>query len=238
MTATVLSTAELHDRLIAAGQPLEDTVSADAPAVVWPTPETIISVALNLDPTLMPAYRDSYFACLVNSERTPAIRDDPAFALDERFRRIDEGRTFVSGFLDGPFRWLLPRLIGFQEILLWPEKRAGDFAWRVEAGELPGVRHLLPSDPSMAGAVVIDLGRDEGCRALWEVAIAVTDGFDNVFVSDPACAEVVLLHHHDRIVLSIPDEARRRAALAELRGCRFIEDCSGYSASRDDEDDG
>jgi hypothetical protein len=237
MTPTFLSPAELHDRLVAAGQPLEEDDSGGLSTVVEQTPETIISVALNLDPTLMPAYRGRFFACLLRSEedRTPALRDDPAFALPERFQRIDEGRASIFGFLDGPFRWLLPRLIAAREILVWPDDYTGSFARKVLSNASTGLRRLLPIDLTTTGAVVLDLERDEDRRVLWEVAARVADGVDNVFVSDPACAEVALLHHHDEVRLSIPDEARRRAVLDALSDCPSLEDCSGYTSSWDEE---
>jgi hypothetical protein len=236
MTAAFLSPAELHDRLIAAGQPLEED-SGNPSTTVRDSPETIITVALNLDPTLMPSYRGRYFACLLYSEenRTPAIRDDPDFALPERFRRFDEGRIPACGLSGGPFRWLLPRLVAARKILVWPED-TDRFAWGVANDDTKGLHRLLPLDPTTTGAVVLDLERDEDCRVLWDIASWVEEGVDNVFVSVPTCVAVARLHHHNRIVLSIPDEARRRATLDALSGCESLEDCSGYTSDWDDEE--
>ncbi len=240
MTARFLSPADLHARLIAAGHRLDEGERANCSTGVLPVPEAIITVASNLDPTLMPAYRGGYFACLMRSEtdRTPVLRDDPAFALPGPFLRIDGERAHRSVFLDGPFRWLLPRLISFGEILLWPKAGFGIFAWPGKSDESPRLGRLLPPGLDTIGAVVLDLHQDGDREALWEVAASVADGFDDYFVSDASCAEVARLHHHDKIELSIPDEARRRAALDELgRRPDLLEDCAGYSTDWDDEEE-
>jgi hypothetical protein len=240
LTARILSPADLHTRLIAAGHRLDEGKRADCSTVVRPTPEAIITIASNLDPTLMPAYRGGYFVCLMRSEtdRTPVLRDDPAFALPEAFLRIDGERAYRSVFLDGPFRWLLPRLISSGEILVWPEAGFGIFAWPGKSDDSPCLGRRLPPELDAIGAVVLDLHQDSDREALWEVAASVADGFDNYFVSDASCVEVARLHHHDKIELSIPYGARRMAALDELgRWPDLLENCAGYSTDWDDEEE-
>ena len=227
MTARILSPVELHDRLVAAGHPLDTAGGASFATVVQSSPETIVTIASNLDPTLMPAYRGNYFACLLKIGRGPdagpLAMTPPDSPARGRFRRIDEGRTSGYGFLDGPFRWLLRRLIGSGEILLWPEDRTAGTA----PGPVPGTGRARSSSTSDETRAVAPCGRSP--------SVSRTE-FRNAFVSDPACTEVARLHHHDKIVLSIPDEARRRAVLGELRDCESLEDCSNYLASWDDED--
>jgi hypothetical protein len=67
---------------------------------------------MNLDPTLRPADRQRHFVCLLKSEQdpSPALRDEPAFALPEAYRALEPVPSHHP-FLGGPFRWLLRRLI-------------------------------------------------------------------------------------------------------------------------------
>ena len=64
----IFSAKELRERLITAGQDVpKETDETDA--VILPySPDKIVTVGLNLDPTLMPEYRNRYFACLVESK--------------------------------------------------------------------------------------------------------------------------------------------------------------------------
>jgi hypothetical protein len=118
-------------------------------------------------------------------------------------------------FVSGPFRWLIARLARFDHVLLWP------------ADEEQDSRFSLSS---------LDLRREKGCRALWNAAVGVSEGFSDVLVSDVDCREVYRLHHHDKIEAYIPDGAARQEMLDGLaRRPDLFEDCSGYMVEWDDE---
>jgi hypothetical protein len=236
MMAT-LTAADLHERLSRAGH--------FCATGLWPTPETIVTVAMNLDPTHGPSSRRRYFACLSRSEEdpNPALRDEPAFALPVLFRELEPVPS-EDPFLGGPFRWLLRRLIRFDRILLWPacrdQESSGGFTNPQPIDEVPELRRVLPADPAelaAIGAIVLDRDSPQACRILWQVANEVARSFYDFFVSDPNCNEVYRLHHHGKVVVSIPNEELRRELLDELTSwSSLIEDCSGYVSDWDDEE--
>jgi hypothetical protein len=88
------------------------------------------------------------------------------------------------------------------------------------------------------GALVLDLRRDGDAAVFWEAAGLVGRGHENFYVSDEAAGEVYLLHHHDKVVVSVPDEHTRGLLLEELaRRSDAFEDWSGYRSGMDDEDE-
>jgi hypothetical protein len=243
--ATITS-ADLHERLVHAGHLAAEAAEQPGATDVWWTAETIVTVAMNCDPTLMAPYRRCYFVCMLRSreDRVPVLRDEPAFALPEPFRDF-QPEPAQDRFLGGPFRWLLLRLVRSDQILLWPACRdpelGGPFTNAGLRDRVPALFQGLPADPAELaeiGAVVLDPSHPADCRLLDQVANDVIQDFDDFFVSDPRCLEVYLLHHHGKVVVSIPDEGSRRElleALASLSG--MIEDCSGYVSDWDDEDE-
>jgi hypothetical protein len=219
---------------------------------VSPAPEAIVTVAMDLDPTLDPAYRERYFATLLDRDDCkPLLRDHPDFALPEPFvaavaKEPIGGRHMRGNFLLGPFRWLIRRLVRFPRLLLWPEHqiRASDGLMRVRwvLDEMPEFKGWLEGAgpvPSDAGAIELDLSDIADCRVLWEVAEQVEASFYNYFVGDPEATEVYELHHHSRVVVSIPEPSERQRLLNDLsRYHEVIEDCSGSILNwGEDEDD-
>ena len=56
------------------------------------------------------------------------------------------------------------------------------------------------------------------------------------YLADAEGAEVYLAHHHDKVVVSIPDVATRQPLLQELTDAAWLfEDASGYASTIDDE---
>jgi hypothetical protein len=206
-----LSASELRATLITAGQEvLEENGDAIDVVHVSPSRDIIVTVSLNLDPTLKPKYRERYFACFLESEQNPVpvIRFDPSFAFPEEFRSVAEQSPPANEFVDGPFRWLLHRLLRFSEVLFWPTST--DFA------------------------MVLDLSQRDDCKVLWEAANGDYGPLD-CYVSDPECREVYRLHHHDKVVPSIPDKSAREEMLQELAARNdLFEDCSGYGSEMDE----
>jgi hypothetical protein len=244
--ASIISSDELLRRLIRArhhitGDP--EACSTDA----GPTPETIVTVGLNLDPTLKPEYRQRYFACLLESEKNPVpvIQYEPLFALAERFRRAAEEHPAVGEFVDGPFRWVLHRLEGRREVLLWPRSRkgcpGGTFENALKSEALPELEQRLGAiTASLAGvgALVLDTIDPANCGLVWEVANHVRNSITDFYLSEPACSEVYVLHHHEMVQALVPDDWARHCLVEELE-CwdDVLEDCSGYEMEWDDKED-
>jgi hypothetical protein len=89
--------------------------------------------------------------------------------------------------------------------------------------------------PYEVGAIILDLSKEGDCGVLWEVAGYVSEEVYNWYVSDPQCKQVYLMHHHDRIEVSIRDPQVREQMLKELADRDdLFEDCSGYESSMDD----
>jgi hypothetical protein len=240
MNDPFISLADLHARLVNQGHRLVGDPSQSTDIV--PHPEQIVTVALNLDPVLKAEYRGNYFACLVDDNHRPYISDHPAFAFPEAFSRLAVEEPPVGGFMNGPFRWLLRRLTALPSVLLWPDSRSrpageGGFIEATRLNEMPRLKQSVSTAPLSAGALILNLESQPDRALLWEVAQRAGDAYLDPFVSDLGCVEVYQLHHHDKVVASIPDGERRRALLRELSALGdVLEDCSGYAVPSDEED--
>lgn len=242
MGGRAITATELRARLLRAGHDVAHRSNEVAGLDVWPSPDTIMTVALDLDPTLRPAYRERYFACLLEFETNPVpvIQFDADFALPGLFETIAVEQPVAERFMVGPFRWLLSRLS--RHLLLWPSRSDhGKSAFAsVEVLEFcPELGHWLRAaglPEADVGAVVLDLADQADCRVLWKVASYVAQACDDIYVSDLQCTEVYRMHHHDKIVVSIPDPEARQALLHELMDqYDVLENCSGYSMPTDEE---
>ncbi len=248
MVGRVITATELRDRLLRSGHhSTRGTNGAATGSDLWPSPHTIVTIALNLDPTLRRPYRERYFACLLESEANPVavLQFEPEFALPSPFETIAAEQPVAEGFMTGPFHWLLSRLSRHRYLLLWPSRRnqqSGDseFASAELLDDCPELRHWLrAAGPSGAevGAIVLDMAERADCRVLWKVASNVAQSFQDFYVGDLECTEVYQMHHHDKVVVSIPDPAARQALLRQaIARSDVMEDCSGYSSPMDDED--
>jgi hypothetical protein len=207
-------------------------------------PETIVTVAMNLDPLLLPAYRQRYFACLLESPENPVpvIQYEPFFALPPLFQPAAEAQPPISEFMDGAFRWTLHRLRAYGELLLWPAGHHNGgpaFEGALQYETLPRLeQRLREAAPSLAdvGALVLDTENPAHCAVLWEVANWLRNSLTDFYVAEPACAEVYTLHHHEKVQALVPASWARYCAVEELE-CwdQLLEDCSGYSMEHDDE---
>jgi hypothetical protein len=242
-----LTTTELNSLLAGSGHSLWRGNAEDREGVeVHPSPDLIVTVALNLDPCLRPAYRDHYFATWVDDDRFPLIGYEPSFDPPEPFTEAAaRERRSYGAFMAGPVRWLIRRLMRFPRWLLWPEDqiRAPDRfvreRWALE--EMPRLREWLkrePPVPPTANALILNPADASDCQVFWGVAEQVEAGFYNYYVSDLEGAEVYQIHHHSKITISIPDERERRRLLDDLSGYPdLLDDCSGYTSKSDEDED-
>ena len=76
---------------------------------------------------------------------------------------------------------------------------------------------------------MLDLTRMCDCEVLWEVAKHVAWSDSDFFLSDTDCKAVYILHHHHKIMISIPDSATRQELSHDLTAQDDIfQDCSLY----------
>jgi len=243
-----LTRGRLHGLLKARGHTFWSAEPVEAPIVVSPPLGIYLTVGLDADGTLKPAYRDRYFSCRRNAADEPVLRHLPAFALSGPFATAAERDPGNNYFAIGPVRWLLARVRPFERVLLWPRGgfRGDDglgFLLTTGGGErteqAPHLarwfqRHAL--EPARVSAVVLDLSDLGDCQVIWEAVNLVGGGTYDFFLSDAAGREVYQMHHHDKVVVSIPDARARRELLTELSGqADVFEDCSGYRSEADQE---
>ncbi|MBO0699321.1 MAG: hypothetical protein J2P46_13070 [Zavarzinella sp.] len=243
-----LTKGQLHDLLRECGHAFSSAEPVDEPIDVSPPAETYLTVGLDADGSLKPAYRDRYFACLRDADDEPLILRAPAFALEGPFAIAAERDPGNNYFVMGPVRWLLARVRRFERALLWPR---GGFRGDDGLGFIPTTSRGEPIDPAprlaswfrryvpepaRVAAAVLDLSAVADCQVVWEAANLVGVGTYDFFLAEPAGREVYQLHHHDKVVVSIPDAPARRDLLSELaRQTDIFEDCSGYRSSAEEE---
>jgi hypothetical protein len=245
-----LTRTQLQRLLTDRGHVLWSATQADLAVDVWPPTERIMTVALDPDGTLKSDYRHRYFACVRDAEDEPLILHHPAFALAEPFVTAAEREPVNNYFMLGPVRWLLVRLRRFSRVLLWPRGgfRGADgrafLLWTPARGRTEPTPHLdgwferSAPDASQVCAALLDLNVLADCQVLWEAANLVGRWSYDFFLSDEAGCEVYLLHHHDKIVISIPDDRAHRELLEGLgRHGEVLVDCSGYELEGDQDID-
>jgi len=225
MTGPFVTPEELHQRLVNHGHPVRS--HGNSPTVVTdvrPLAETVVTVAVEPDGTLKPAYRERYFACRCDATDFPVAPNEPKLALPETLARVAGEESTQSCFLAGPVRWLVSRLARFPRLLLWPdgEYRSSDGNGLVHpelVSELPRLRARLDNVGPIGqpiGALVLHLDWHEDAAVFWEVATLVGGSHENFYVADVGATQVYLMHHHDKVVASVPDQHIRRLMLEEL----------------------
>lgn len=211
-----LTTVELREMLVAAGQRLTDR--EECPAFVWPASNVVV-VGAGVDQfTAIPRH---HFVCLPwETDDPPQVHQDPAFALTRLFAAAEEQSPSDSDFLRGPVRWLVQRMYGWTSAWLWCDRRRNCYFDQFRGGgEFPKLREWLarhlPTATEVA-AIHLDLTAPLDVAVLWEKAGHVGRDLENYFLGDPAGNEVYLLHHHDEVFASVPDKAAWVRMVGEL----------------------
>jgi hypothetical protein len=245
MTAQFVSLVELHERLLNQGHDFYSNDNSSIPMTrVRSTPDTIVTVAVDPDATLKPEYRERYFACFRDEEDNLVAEHVPSLALVGPLAQAAKENPSLSEFALGPVRWLLTRLAIFPTILLWPDSQyRSDNDGFIPATIRDELRRLslraetFTSSQQGLGAVSLDLNCLEDAAIFWEAARLVGYGSDNVYVAAETGSEVYLMHHHDKVVVSIPDQHTRWLVLEELAELSDVfDDWSGYYSKSDEED--
>jgi hypothetical protein len=94
-------------------------VPAEDGLAVWPSPDTVVTVALEADPTLRTEYRGRYFLCEPEPEHILNVVGCPE---PHRGRWTELLLRQPYDFLAGPGSWLLARLARFRRVVTWTAK--------------------------------------------------------------------------------------------------------------------
>lgn len=238
-----ISDTELCSRLSSSGHSLVplDHTDREPCTDVWPPSDIIISVALQTDSTLGHEFRQRFFICATDNNDVALVEHLPRYHLSGHYIDLFKHFNNPSRFVQGPFRWLLAHLVHFHQLLLWPKTkyRIQRDGWFFQTWEKDVVEHLLklidaelstlPSKLDALGAIVLECSIVDHCFTLLEVANYVGVSHNDFWISDMDAKEVYLLHHHDKIVASLPDCSTRHSLLEACRSpSSGLIDVSGY----------
>jgi hypothetical protein len=225
-------------------EPARETVTG---FTLWPDPGVIVTVAVEPDPTLRPQYRQQFFVLEPEPEQVFRVLGCPR---PHRTRWLELVSLQAPGYwqecLAGPGSWLLSRLSRFRQVVVWadrglpwdvldcPTHRGWGMAVPAEAAPLfAATAGVEASQPRL---LCVEEGRFADAVAACMLFASV--GMRDCYLADEAGAEVYLAHHHDKVVVSVPDAGARSGLLRDLDEAPWLfSDVSGYGASPDDEDD-
>lgn len=213
---------------------------------IWPDPGTIITVAVDPDGTLKPDYRQRYFLCECEPEQIFRLVGCPEPHRNrwlELLSRQPEG--YWHDFLAGPGAWTLARLTQFREVVTWAERGLAwtaleDRTYRDWGMDVP--TEAIRFSQATHGTEAYQPYRFSSGDERFADAVAACFLFASVdlrdcYLADAEGSEVYLAHHHDKVVISIPDAVARETVLQELSEAAWlVEDVSGYAYSGDEDE--
>jgi hypothetical protein len=213
---------------------------------VWPDADSIITVATEPDTVLHRHYRQRFFLCPGGPEQVFQQLSCPEqhwARWAELVSRQPPGNW--QDFLAGPGSWLLSRLARFPRVVAWADR---GLPWEVL--DDPMHRGWGVWIPTAVREFFASLGPDAGrprlfassherfADAVGACLLFASVGTRDCYLADEGGTEVYLAHHHDKVVVSIPDAGRRAALLQELLAApSLFPDVSGYDSPLDEEQD-
>jgi hypothetical protein len=214
---------------------------------VWPDATTIVTVAVEPDGTLYRPYRERFFLCEPEPERVFHVTGCPEPHRNRWLSLVDrQPPGYWRDFLAGPGAWTLSRLSRFQEVVAWAGR---GLAWAslddpIHRGwgmELPAEAAPLfpaPCDPDPYRP--LGLRADDGrfADAIAACFLFASVAMHDCYLADVAGTEVYLAHHHEKVVVSIPDAEVRAELVQGLAAAPWLfADVSGFASTIDEEDE-
>jgi hypothetical protein len=174
------------------------TLSGSIPTVVT-DPFSCFTVAIDVDATLKEEFFYNYFVC--ESEAFGLVDAIDETAGDYWFDcviTIEDERLLA--FLSGPGSWLLSRLLGRPELVLWASSTRPEL--NRDNCDNRRIDHSL-SEPLLLSQIepnhLVSL-----CASLMRTTYeSVTD----YWLLSPTLAELYCIHHHDKVILHVPKGA-------------------------------
>lgn len=188
---------------------------------VCATPANIVTLATEVQQSLRRKYRNRYYV-------TTSIG---------QYSHLQVSASFASSFLQGPATWFFHHIATMQQLLLWPPSRyyLPNHSWLFHPWELVQFPELIRqldrcSRESLVGSLLFDIQDPHFWSVLSECCLAVASGYRDVYLSDPECRCVYMLHHHDMIQLSVPNHDDRDNILLEFHSLYpDIDNLSNYA---------
>jgi hypothetical protein len=233
-------------RLEARGHGVIDDGQSVTGFTLWPDAATIITVAVEPDPTLYRQFRQRFFLCEPEPEQVFRVMGCPE-AHRGRWLEVVSRQPpgYWRDFLAGPGSWLLSRLARFRRVVTWSDR---GLPWdaldcpihRSWGMEVPAAATFFaPSngpEASRPRLLCVEDGRFADAVAAC-ILFASSASNRDCYLADADAAEVYLAHHHEKVVISIPDAGTRGILLRELEEAGWLfRDVSGYASSIDEPD--
>jgi hypothetical protein len=201
-------------------------------------------MALEADPVLRKEYRLRFFLCEPNAE-TILVRGNCPHDLRRFWVELLSSLTpdHERNLLAGPASWALTRLSSHERILLWAEREPPWSQYYVHDLRskyntiINSASSVVPfGEGGSLTAFVLSPQGDSFVNVLAACFLLTSRSCHNCFIADEGCAEVYQIHHHDKVVASLPDTDSREEALQHLTlNSDIYTDISGYASTIDDD---
>jgi hypothetical protein len=155
-----------------------------------------------------------------------------------------QSEGYWRDFLAGPGSWLLSRLARFHEVVAWADRglpwdlldRTINQDWGVVT-PVEAMRFFAADGPEASVPRRLSVDEERFADAVAACVLFASVGYRDCYLADNDAADVYLVHHHEKVVVSLPDGGAREELLNELRGAPWLfNDVSGYPSAMDDED--
>lgn len=212
---------------------------------VSPDANTRVTVAVEPDGVLYPQFRQRFFLCHPEPEQVFHVLGCPK---PHRTRWLElvarQPPGYWQDFIAGPGSWLLCRLVRSREVVVWSD---GGMPWdRLDCSLHRGWGMVVPAEvaplfaatagPESIRPRLIRLRDERFADVVAACLLFASVGMLDCFLACGEGAEVYLAHHHDEVVVSVPDPKAREALLRELAEAPWLfTDVSGYGSSTDED---
>jgi hypothetical protein len=225
-------------------EPEEDSVTGFT--LRW-DPDSIVTVAVEPDGTLRREYRERFFLCELEPEQVFRAVGCPERHQVRWLELVSEQPPgYWQDFLAGPGSWLLSRLSRFREVVVWSEKGLpwnglDDPIHKNWGMVIPaGATHFFgeTARPQSHFPHLISVHDRQFADALAACMLFASPGMRDCYLADAAATEVYLAHHHEKVVIFIPDAQARRKLLQKLEENSWLfTDVSGFASTLDEDDE-